>query len=99
MSAHAHEITDAVARELVSCFLRAFKRFENVWLSLSRTVLRTQARDIHICVRLSLSSMPGSLGAFFSDADSASLSAQYRFSQRNVDFKQNSAFMMMVSHW
>ena len=28
VSAHAHEIADAVARELASCFLPAFKRFK-----------------------------------------------------------------------
>ena len=48
-SAHAHDITDAVARELVSCFLREFKRFEKVFAALSRT----QARKIRVCVRLS----------------------------------------------
>ena len=35
VSAHAHEITDAVARELVIGSLREIKRFKNVWSALS----------------------------------------------------------------
>ena len=46
-----------------------------------------------------IASMPGSLGAFISDADSASLSAQHRISQRKLisEVRQNSVFMMLVT--
>ena len=76
----AHEIIDAVARELVSCFLRACKTFENVWPALSRT----QAQNSHVCICLSQTSLPGSLGSIISDADSASLSAQHRILKRKL---------------
>ena len=45
VSAHAHVITDAVARDLSSCVLRAFKRSQNVWPSVCRTVAKP--RNIH----------------------------------------------------
>ena len=66
---HAHEITDAEAREVSSCYLRASKRFENVWPSFRRT----QARNDHVCASLLPSWM---LESASSDADSASLSAK-----------------------
>ena len=64
---HAHIISAVAARE----FLRAFKRFENVWSAFSRT----QARNVHVCSCLYLQSMPGSLVS--SQADSTLISTQY----------------------
>ena len=89
VSENAHEITDAVASKFVSCLLRAFKRFKNVWPALSST----QARNMHVCVRLSQSddSWFRKPWAFISDADCPTSN----FSK--VDFKQNFAFMMMVT--
>jgi hypothetical protein len=64
---HAHEITDAEAREVSSCFLRISKRFEKVWPS-SRL---TKTRNDHVFASLPLSR---ELGASTSEeADSASL--------------------------
>ena len=53
MSAYAHVVFAVVARE----FLRAFKRFKNVWSAFSRT----QARNVHVCSCLSQSSCQGAL--------------------------------------
>ena len=65
--AHAHEITDAAAREVSSCCFRVSKRFEKVWPSLRQT----KARKNHVFAFL-----PLSLGSFISGvADSDSLPA------------------------
>ena len=70
VSAHAHEITIADAREVSSCCLRESKKFEKVWLSLRQTI----ARKNHVCAFL-----PLSLGSFISGvADSDSLPANMK---------------------
>ena len=79
MFAHAHDITDADAREDSSGSLRASKRFEKVWPSLRRT----QARKNHV-----FDCIPRSLGWFISgDADSDSLSA-YMKTFSEIDLAQ-----------
>ena len=79
-----YEITGALVRELISCFLHAvngtFTRFLIVWQALSCT----QAPNIHGCVSLSQWLMQGSFGLFISDADSTSLSAQHQILQKLI---------------
>ena len=89
VSAYAHVIADAVAREVSSCFLRAFKKPENVLPSLDRT----QVRKKHVWARLSCS-----LLLSLSYADSASLSAQHNKTSKKLNSRiQRAIIIMMIS--
>ena len=92
---HAHEIIDAEAREVSSCYLRASKRFERVWPSFRRA----QAGNDQVCASLLSSWM---LGLASSDADSALLAANVeQLLRKKVFLWQNSAFKAckIVDSW
>ena len=78
VSAHAHVITDAVARDLSSCVLRAFKRSQKVWPS----VCRAKAQNIHFyaCFRHS-STIGSSVPNTVSTQELSSLSVQHQIIQ------------------
>ena len=110
LSANAHIITDAVAKEVSSCFLHAFKRSKNVlpsqhcWVSLFNQT-RTQVRKNHVWSRLSHLLLSPIL-----DADSASLPEQHKKTLKKgrigAEFSHSKRNIMMIldlrvseSHW
>ena len=81
MLAFAHEIKDADARDVSSCFQRVSNRFENVWPSLRRT----HAVKDHVFDSLLPASVLGS--STLDEAESASLAV----SQKVVNGKRKNS--------